>query len=160
TRSYGRLLDGSLLPLDVDAVATVSGVTTTNEGASAVPDPSTATPLGDDAFVNPLDVSVLSLINLPLTGTTLADLLALHLQNPVGAATLYAKARNGGVVLGAAGVVNDSGAVMTANAPGGEPPTLGTLRLSTLVESLTGRAISSIVSGVTDLSLEVGAVAG
>lgn len=160
TRAQGRLLDGSLLPVDLGAVATVSGVTVTNDGAVAAPDPAAATSVGDSAFVNPLDVSALSLVNLPLTGTSLASFLLLDLDNEVGVLNQYAKARSDGWTLGASGVVNDSGSVMTANAPGGGTPTLGTLRLSALVDSLTGEAISDVVSGVADLSLEIGAVAG
>jgi hypothetical protein len=56
--------------------------------------------------------------------------------------------------------VSDSGAVSLSRESNESAPTLGTLRLSTLVEGLTGTALASVVSGVSDLSLQLGAVAG
>ncbi len=158
TRGAGGMLSGGLLPSDLDTVATAGGVAVTNDGTRELPNPGTATPVGD-AFVNALDVGVLGLIDLPLTGGALDDLLALPLESEVGAVNQYALADDTGVSQGAGGVVNDSGFIQTDNDDNGELPALGTLRLSTLVEELTGEAVSDVVEGITDLQLEIGAVA-
>lgn len=158
TRGAGRLLGGELLPLDLDAVATVGGVTVTNDGTAAHPNPENAQGVGA-AYVNPLDVGVLGAVDLPLTGGTLDDVLSLPLANEVGAVNQYALADDRGVSQGASGVVNDSGAIQTDSDDNGGLPALGTLRLSTLVQQLTGEAISEVVAGITDLELEIGAVA-
>lgn len=159
TRGAGRLLGGGLLPTDLDTLAAVGGITVTNDGTAAHPNPATANQAGD-AYVHPLDVGVLSAINLPLTGGTLDQLLSLPLATEVGAVNQYALADSSGVSQGASGVVNDSGVVQTDNDDNGDLPTLGTLKLSTLVEQLTGEAVSDLVSGIADLQLEIGAVAG
>lgn len=158
TRGAGRLIGGGLLPLDLDDVATVEGMTVTNDGALSHPDPANAQPAGD-AYVNPFDVGVLSAINLPLTGGTLDGLLEMPFATEVGAVNQYALADDNGVSQGASGVVNDSGVIQTNNDANGNLPTLGTLKLSTLVEQLTGEAISDLVTGITDLKLDIGAVA-
>lgn len=158
TRGAGRLLSGGLLPADLDSVATAGGVSVTNDGTRALPSPETANSVGG-AYVNALDVGALSLINLPLTGGGLDDLLSLPLSSEVGVVNQYAFADPSGVSQGAGGVVNDSGFIQTDSDDNGNLPTLGTLKLSTLVEELTGEAISEVVSGIADLQLEIGAVA-
>ncbi|MFT4188660.1 MAG: choice-of-anchor G family protein [Aeromicrobium sp.] len=160
TRGMGRLLGGGLLPVDLDTVATVGGVTVTNDGTRAQPDPANASSVGDDAYVNPLDVNALSLIDLPLTGGGLDEFLSLDLANDVGVLNQFARAKSDGHSQGASGVVNDSGVVQTQNNDDGSTPTLGTLKLSTLVQQLTGEAVGDVASGIADLSLEIGAVAG
>ena len=158
TRGAGRLLSGGLLPADLDSVATAGGVSVTNDGTRALPSPGTANSVGG-AFVNALDVGVLSLINLPLTGGGLDDLLSLPLSSEVGVVNQFARAEQSGVSQGAGGVVNDSGFIQTDSDDNGDLPTLGTLKLSTLVQELTGKALSDVVAGVADLQLEIGAVA-
>lgn len=158
TRGSGKLLGGGLLPLDLDDVAGVGGVTVTHDGDETHPRPVTASEAGD-AYVNPIDVDLLSVISLPLTGGSLDDLLSLPLATEVGAVNQYALADGSGISQGASGVVNDSGVVQTDNDDNGNLPTLGTLKLSTLVQQLTGQALSDIVAGVADLELEIGAVA-
>ena len=158
TRAAGRLLGGALLPTDLDAVASLEGVTATNDGVEAHPNPANAEQVGA-AYVNPLGVSVLESINLPLTGGGLDELLSLPLATQVGAVNQYALADDNGVSQGASGVVNNSGFIQTTNDSDGNLPTLGTLKLSTLVAELTGEALSQVVAGITDLELEIGAVA-
>lgn len=158
TRAAGRLLGGALLPTDLDAVASLEGVTATNDGVEAHPNPANAEQVGA-AYVNPLGVSVLESINLPLTGGGLDELLSLPLATEVGAVNQYALADDNGVSQGASGVVNNSGFIQTTNDSDGNLPTLGTLKLSTLVAELTGEALSQVVAGITDLELEIGAVA-
>nr|WP_277816253.1 choice-of-anchor G family protein [Microbacterium ginsengiterrae] len=160
TRGSGQLLSGGLLPLDLDQVAGVSPMTVTHDGDQAHPRPATATAnQAGDSYTNPIDVGLLSAINLPLTGGSLDDLLSLPLATEVGAVNQYALADGSGVSQGASGVVNDSGVVQTDNDDNGNLPTLGTLELSTLVESLTGEAVSGLVASIADLDLEIGAVA-
>lgn len=158
TRGAGRLLSGGLLPSDLDTVATAGGVTVTNDGSRELPTPGTANSVGG-AYVNALDVGVLSLIDLPLTGGGLDDLLSLPLDSEVGAVNQYALAHGTGVSQAAGGVVNDSGFIQTDSDDNGDLPALGSLKLSTLVEELTGEAVSEVVEGITDLQLDIGAVA-
>lgn len=158
TRGAGRMLGGGLLPLDLDTAATVGGVDVVHDGAEAHPDPETAREVSG-AYLNPLDVEALGLVNLPLTGGALDQLLSLPLANETGAVNQYARADSAGTAQGASGVVNDSGFIETDDGSGGELPALGTVSLATLVEQLTGDAASELVAGIADLQLELGAVA-
>ena len=170
TRAAGKLIGGSMLEADLDEVAELTSMRVTNDGVTAHPDPPTATEVAraagtdpgglDVAWKNPLGVEVLDTVNVPLTGTAFAGFLQLDTGTGVGVLNQFAGAGSNGYSLGASGAVSDSGAVSLSREPNGNAPTLGTLRLSTLVEELTGTALASVVSGVSDLSLELGAVAG
>jgi hypothetical protein len=170
SRAAGKLFGGSMLEADLDEVAELTSMRVTNDGAAAHPDPATATQVAlaagtnpgglDVAWRNPLGVEVLDTVNVPLTGTSLAGFLQLDTGTGTGVLNQFAGAGSNGYSLGASGGVSDSGAVSLSRDANGNAPTLGTMRLSTLVEKLTGTALASVVSGVSDLSLEVGAVAG
>lgn len=161
TRGNGRLLSGGLLGLDLDSVAEVRGMVVTNDATTAHPTPTAATAGANNAWRNPLDVGVLSAINLPLSATTLDEILEIPLATDVGVLNQWAQANSTGQSAGAAGVVNDSGVVMTnSDFGGGTPPDLGTLKLSRLVSQVTGQAVGDVVAGLSDLDLEIGAVAG
>jgi hypothetical protein len=169
TRAAGKLFGGSMLEADLDEVAELTSMRVTNDGVTAHPDPPTATEVALDAgtdpgglvaWKNPLGVEVLDTVNVPLTGTPFAGFLQLDTGTGVGVLNQFAGAGGNGYSLGASGAVSDSGAVSLSREPNGNAPTLGTLRLSTLVEELTGTALASVVSGVSNLSLELGAVAG
>ena len=168
TRASGKLLGGSLLDSEPDDAVELEAMTVTNDGTDAHPDPSNATHLhadadgdldGEDAWANPL--SVVALGSVPVTGVgTLADVLAVDADSSVGALNQYARARSNGHSLGASGMVNDSGAVDPGPGASGETPTLGTVKLSALVQALTDDATADLAAGVSDLSLRIGAVAG
>lgn len=158
----GRLLGGDLLSIDLDSVAELSGVRVDNDGTDATPDPLSADVVAgsdDEAYQNPLDVTALSAINLALGG-----LLVLPLDTPVGVVGQYARADAALSSTGAAGAVTDEGAIdlETEDDPfveGDERPDLATLELGTLLESALGDTLADAVTGLTDLRLEIGALA-
>ncbi len=158
----GRLLGGDLLSIDLDSVAELSGVRVDNDGTDATPDPLSADVVAgsdDEAYQNPLDVTALSAINLALGG-----LLVLPLDTPVGVVGQYARADAALSSTGAAGAVTDDGAIdlETEDDPfveGDERPDLATLELGTLLESALGDTLADAVTGLTDLRLEIGALA-
>ena len=161
TRGGGRLLGGDLMSLDLDSVVALEGMTATNDGANSRSAPAVpADP--QDTYQNSLDVNALSTIELPVVegevDAVLSSVLTLSEgTDQIGVVNQYAHATSTGISEGASGVIADSGAILN---PGSEGlPALGTLELSSLVKSLTGEAISDIVAGITDLQLEIGAVA-
>jgi hypothetical protein len=155
SRASGALLSGEVLTLDLDDVAEVSGVEVTNSGTGVTVDPPSADSQGDDAYVNPLEVTALGAINVGL-----GNLLALPLDTDAGVVNAYAQARDTGRSVGAAGAVNDSGAVQLAPvAPGAEPPTLASIELGRILSAITGAGLGGGIAGLADASLEVGAVA-
>lgn len=157
TRGAGRLVGGSLLGDDPGSLAVVSGVTVTSDGArSQAHGP--AERVDSHTWANPVELTALGAVRLSSTGT-LDDALEVGAGNTIGTVNQVGHAESSGPSYGASGVVSDSGAVMLDAQTSTSAPGLGTLRLSRLVESLTGRAVSDIVAGVSDLSLGVGAVA-
>lgn len=77
---------------------------------------------GSTSTQNPLDVTALNAINLPLTGALqLPQLLGINL----GAANQVALAKLDGESFGGAGAVNNSGGVSIGGAPATKPPTGG-----------------------------------
>ncbi|WP_448711016.1 choice-of-anchor G family protein [Microbacterium profundi] len=162
TRGAGRLLGGEVLSTDLDSIAELKGITAKNDGqdSHAVPD---SRPTWPDTYQNSLDVSALGEIEIPAVEGTVDRLLSSVLtltpapETGTGVVNQYANASDTGVSAGASGAINDSGVVLTPESGG--LPDVGTIKLSTLVTSLTGQAISNVVAGITDLELEVGAVA-
>lgn len=150
TRGAGKLIGGSLLGTDLDAIASVDGVTVTNGPGGVTATPSTATSLGSDAYANPLDVTALSTINVSLGG-----LLHLPLDTEVGVVNQYGQAHQNGASAGASGAVNDSGGItLTAGPPSASVPTFATLELGTLLGPLGLGGVADL----TDLRLALGAV--
>lgn len=152
TRGNGRVLSGSALGIDLDTLAQVTGVETTNDGSRAQVSPGTATDSGEDGYSNPLNVVVLQALELDLT-----EVLQLPLDNSTGVLGQYGQAQSTGLSSAGAGFVDGTGAISVK--PGGGYPRLGTLRLSSLLDSL-GYDLGTVLSGVADVSLEIGAVAG
>lgn len=156
TRGEGRALSGSLLGIDLDNVAEAEGVTVTNDG---VRDRATAgQPVSglESAYADPLSVNALSAIQLPLTG-----LLELPTDNSTGVVGQFGQARDDGLAYGSGGYVTDSGGIDLADDQTGTYPDLATLKLSDLLDSplLGDIGLGNTLSGVSDLELEVGAVA-
>ncbi len=151
SRGAGALLGGSLLATPLGSIAELKDVTATDDGTVSLVDPPTATPLGQDAYANPLQVSALGAIDLDLGG-----LLQLPLGTPAGALNQYAQARDDGTSAGAAGLVNDSGGIAgDEESPDATVPTFATVDLSTLLGDLG----LSGTEDLTGLRLELGAVA-
>ena len=148
----GRVLGGSLLGLDLDTVAELDGVRATTDGEDAWATPAAASPVAGvpDAWRDPLDLMVLSALGLSARGLTLP------LDTPVGVVGQFAQAHPQGDFFGAAGAVTDSG-LLELEPDGGTYPTLASLDLKNLVDSVVP-SLGTLLSQVTDLSLQVGAV--
>lgn len=153
TRGEGRVLSGGLLGINLDSLVEASGVEVTHNGDRSKETRGVATSLGNDAYANPLNVVALSAVNVNLG----QGILQLPLNNNLGALGQYGQAHSTGVSTGAAGYVTNTGGIGLA--PGNGYPQLGTLNLKNLLNS-TGLDLGTLVSGVTDLNLEIGAVAG
>lgn len=160
TRADGRFLGVNLLGIPLETVADVSGVTVTKAGpAPAVVDPASTPQIGSstNVFANPLNVGLLNdALTLDLTGV-----LVIPLGAQLGAVNEYGQAQGTGYSAGASGLVNNSGAVDIASYPTPDSlPKSATLDLRSVVASALGAGGASLVGQVTDLDLEVGAVAG
>ncbi|QZY50599.1 choice-of-anchor G family protein [Leucobacter tenebrionis] len=156
-RAEGRALSGNLLGVNLDTLAEAEGVQVTNDGSTATATAGQPVTGIDSAFADPLTVNALSAIQLPLTG-----LLELPADNSTGVVGQFGQARSTGEALGASGYVDNSGGIDLADDQTGEYPGLATLRLSNLLNSplLGDIGLGDTLSGVSDLELEVGAVAG
>ena len=165
TRGAGKFLGGQLLSIDLDSVAEAEGMLVTNDGTEADPTPDVppATALGEDAFANPLSVTVLSAINLQLSG-----LLQLPLNNDTGVLNQYGQAvgedasvaYDAGYSAGAAGAVNGSGGIaLTEEPPAPGVPTMATFNLDALLSAALGEPIADIVGDLAGVDLQLGAVA-
>lgn len=152
-RGEGRALSGSLLGVDLDALLEAGGVEVTNDGVRSEESTGTATPLGDDAYANPLNVVALSTVNANLG----QGLLQLPLDNSTGVLGQYGQSKTDGVSVGASGYVTDTGAIATAQ--GDAYPDLATLRISQLVNAISP-ALTPTLGDVADVELRIGAVAG
>jgi len=149
--AFGRFLSGSILSQNLDPIVDLNGVTVSQDAAGAVSvDPADAIDQGSTpptaTYTNPLDVSVLSLLDIDLTGLTVGL--------PVGSAgavNQYAQVSGHGNAAGAAGLVSNSGGVgITPLTPDDDLPEPATIGLSTFLPA---------VAGIADANLQVGAVA-
>lgn len=153
TRGEGRVLSGGLLGIDLDTIAEASGVEVTNDGSRSLEHGDTATSLGDDAYADPLNVVLLSTVDVNLG----QGVLHLPLDNSTGVLGQYGQARSTGHSRGAAGFITESGGI--ALQPGSGYPELATLRLSQLLGSVNP-PVADALSSLTDISLTIGAVTG
>ncbi|GMA93625.1 hypothetical protein GCM10025881_04490 [Pseudolysinimonas kribbensis] len=151
----GTLLGGTLGSTDLSTIASVRGVSATNDGTTTTPTPSTATSLGSGAYSNPLSVSALSGID-----ADIGPALQLPLTADAGGLNQYARAASDTTSAGAAGAVSNSGGIaVTQRAPGAAMPRFATVGLGQVVQSALGQNLSSLVTGITDAQLGLGAVA-
>lgn len=165
SQAEGRLLSGQLAGLDLDSVATLSGVQVHHSPTAMTVNPTSAQPAlpTPDAHANPFNVEALNTVTVELGGVNhlLGDIVDMVTtpgspSTDVSALGQYARASTNGLSTGAAGFVTDMGAIEEYEI--GSVPGLASLDLSTLVRALAGDAVSDALAGVTDLSLEVGAV--
>jgi hypothetical protein len=157
TRASGKLLGGSLAGIDLDSLAELDGISGVNDasGVAITPPPPQSNSLGANAYANPLTVTALDTLQV-----SLGDLLLLPLDADLGVDNSYVQVNSDGTSAGATGAVSNSGAIQTtASQPGPNPPTFATLQLSNIVRSALGQELSTVVAGLADASLEVGAVA-
>jgi len=159
TRGAGTFLGVDLLGIPLSSVAAVSGVVVTKSGsAPSVVQPASTPQIGagTNIFANPVNVALLnSALNLNLTGV-----LTIPLGAQVGAVNEYAQSQGGGYSAGASGLVNNSGGIDIGSYPTpGSIPRSASLDLRSVVASALGSGGAALVGQVTDLDLEVGAVA-
>lgn len=148
----GRILSGSLLGVDLDNIAQVSGVEA-QELAGGEPSVTSTRQLTAEVLNS-------ILANLNGLGSTLSDVLQLAAPAQLGALHEYAYAHENGDVVGASGAVGENG-VLSFNAddvPDSDP--VGTLDLRTILTNLTGSQVSALLALVAELELQIGAVAG
>lgn len=134
-----------------------------NPGAdgSATVVPTSASANGTDAWYRPF---TLSLLNSAITVSLppVSNLLQLGFNTPVGALNAYgaAHATTGYVPFahGASGVVSNGGVISTNNAAITQPD-LATLQLKTALAAILGSSVSTLVAGLADIWLQIGAVA-
>lgn len=155
TRAWGRVLTGQLLTAQLDPIAALDGITVTNlQPATDSTGTSTAAPvtnLGSDAWSGALGLSVLNSLDLGAG-------LVLPLDAGTGAYTQYGRATNAGDMAAASGAVTtQAGGLASLTTPDANTPKLGTLRLSSVIDSvLPGLGVP--VGALSDVDLEVGAV--
>ena len=146
SRATGRFLTGRLGAASLDPIVGLQGVTVANDG-TLVTHSSGAVASGPDAWGQPITASAVGGLISAGVGATLP------LNWGTGTYNQYGQARSTGISTGASGAVTNSGAVDTGAVAGGTAAKVGTLRLS----DLTG--LGSTLSGLTDVDLEIGAVA-
>lgn len=151
-RGAGQFVSGGLLPVALGDAVDVNAVTVTNDGTASSVQPASTPSLGDDAYANPLAVTALNGPGLDLT-----NILVLPLETGVGAVEEYGQARPTGESVGATGLVNSSGGIALDEVPS-TPSQWATIKLSRAVSTATGGAISSLVAGISDAVLTLGAV--
>lgn len=159
-QSRGMLLSGTIAGTDLDTIAALKGVHATAFASNSSPKNVS------DTETSPLDVTALSSINLNLTGvgSVLTDVLSVLTGNQsVGTVNQYAYAHQNPITnptVGASGAVTNSGAIALTTASQ-TPPELAQLSLKTLLQQVTGNsAVTSLLSSIADLDLQVGAAAG
>lgn len=156
SRGEGRVLSGSLLGLDLDSVLAAERVEVTNNGTRARNSHGTVlsgtTPPDSDS--DTLDISVLSEEDL----LALTGLLQLNTATDAGVLEQFGQASSTGEAAGASGYLTDGGAINLDGETGGYPE-LGTIDLQNLLNSV-GLRLGDLVANVTNVQLEVGAVAG
>ena len=158
----GKMLSGGLFNVDLDTLASVDGViasapTVVNNETGFIHSGLNADP---DIHANPVNVTALGAINVTATGltTTVSSLLGILATADTGALNQYGYAGSVGYSRGAAGYVDDNGALRVA--PDGAYPQVATLNLKEFLTPLLGGAGAGFLANVTDLDLEVGAIMG
>ncbi|WP_336648654.1 choice-of-anchor G family protein [Microbacterium sp. MMO-10] len=151
SHGLGKFLSGTIGNQNLDLLASI------NAAKADTPGPATPQQVVD---FNSLDVSVLSAINVDLSGTgaLLSNLLGFLVPANTGVYNQYAKADSNGQSIGASGLVSNNGVIDTGAAAGNVD--VGSLDLKVILESLVGSSLGGALSNVSDLKLKVGAVGG
>lgn len=153
SQARGRLLSGTIGGADLDTLAAVEGAHAL-ELAGGAPDVTVS---------SPLTVSALSAIQLNLLGAAvfLSDVLTSVAGVDTGVLNQFGYAHESGTVIGASGAVNDATGVVSLDESSTGVPQLANLDLYTILEQATGNAaIATLVTQLTDIQLQIGAVAG
>lgn len=156
TTAAAKFLGGNLLSTDLDNVAQLYGVTATETAGGAT----------EVTNSNNLDVSALNTIFLGLSGTAglVSSLLTFLTDTEAGLVAQFSRANEAGPsypdanAIGASGAVTSTGAIaLSAN---DDAPDLARVSLGELLAQIGGAPLSTLITGVTDLELIIGAVAG
>jgi len=150
SRATGRMLNGSIGAINLDAIAGIRGVVVNNDGTSATSTSPGAVSQGPGTDAFGAGVSATALFNAVNIGITP---LTLPLNSGTGVYNQYGQAHETGISTGAAGAVTNTGAVDTGAVSSGTAGTVGTLRLSDI------SGLTAALAGLTDVSVEIGAVA-
>lgn len=156
SRGVGRALSGTLLGINLDAVAQASGVTATHNAGVAAHTPEGANEVMGpvNAWANPLKVEVLgNAIGIDLG----SGMLQLPLDNSTGVLGQYGQASAGGQAAGAAGLLSDTGGIGLEHNDG--YPELAKLKLTDLLGAVN-QPVAGLVGNAADIDLTVGAVTG
>jgi len=150
SRATGRMLNGTIGAINLDAIAGIRGVVVNNDGTSATSTSPGAVSQGAGTDAFGAGVSATALFNAVNIGITP---LTLPLNSGTGTYNQYGQAHETGISTGAAGAVTNTGAVDTGAVSSGTAGTVGTLRLSDI------SGLTAALAGLTDVSVEIGAVA-
>jgi len=150
SRATGRMLNGSIGAINLDAIAGIRGVVVNNDGTSATSTSPGAVSQGPGTDAYGAGLSATALLNAVNIGITP---LTLPLNSGTGAYNQYGQAHETGISTGAAGAVTNTGAVDTGAVTSGTAGKVGTLRLSDI------SGLTAALAGLTDVSVEIGAVA-
>src|SRR5690606_16878440 len=123
--------------------------------SSVTPAGSTETPVGSNAYRNPLDITLLNgALSLPVPTVSI----------PVGPSTgllgQYAEAQSDGFSAGASGLITDTGGLVDLNddPPVGGYPSSATLDLSDVADDVLPENTELDVDDFSSLGLDLGAV--
>ncbi|MBA8815679.1 hypothetical protein FHX48_000731 [Microbacterium halimionae] len=154
--SNARFLRGDLLGVDLDPLVELKGVgLAMDNGGSVTVDPGSAANLGATppahSYANPLSLGVISL--------PILDLSPLQIGLPVGslgAVNQYARVNGHGSGAAAAGLVNNSGAVLvSAITPDDQLPEPAVLTLDSLLPGISGIAGTDVRIGAVGSSSQL-----
>lgn len=154
-RAWGRVLSAALAGASLDSIASTDGISVSNldpaTTSTGVNDAGGQQFLAADAWVSPLSLNALNLVSL-------APGVTLPLNAGTGVYSQYGRATASGVMTGASGAVTTAaGGLVSLDGPGTSAPRLGTLRLSTVLDSvLPGLGVGT--GQLADVDLEIGAV--
>jgi hypothetical protein len=163
-QARGIFLSGSLGGVDLDNVAALQGAHA--RAFDPVADGATSTVEDQDSAG--LDISVLSTLNLSLSGLagTVSDILDFTAGQKAGVLNQYGYANEAvgqgdSAEIGASGAVGDNSGTITLSKGDPKAPELGTINLYTLLKTLTrNQAVAALVDDISALDLVLGAVAG
>lgn len=156
-QARGRFLSGAIGGVNLDNVAAIEGA-----HAQAV----AGTPVDEQSAG--LDVSVLNTLNLSLGGLTgaVSDILTIVAAQDTGVLNQYAYANEAAEgtdtgEIGASGAVNQASGALTLDTGSSNPPELGSIDLRSLLQQVAGdNSVTQLLSYISDLRLNIGALAG
>lgn len=166
SQARARFLGGNLLNLNLDTIVAVNG----QHAQAFLPAVVGSTGGSEyDLKANPLNIDLLSAINLELAGVgaVVTDVLDFVAGQDAGVLNEYAWAHEepasennpDAPEVGGSGAVGDDG-VINVSKDSANPPALGNINLYSILQNLGGTAVANLVDLIAGLNLDIGAVAG